>query len=144
MTATSSASEASLSNASPRSLSPNNPARRLLHTGSSPTSFVIKKTNRLSRHRATSKTPVVPQGPVCTAVDISLPRPLVHEGHQGSTAQRNLREVQGIVEKALIEYVDERSEDPAMKYARTSYLLGANDSGQSWAVSRTSSRCNLG
>ena len=46
------------------------------------------------------------------------------KGIKGVLAQRNLREVQGIVEKALIEYVDERSEDPAMKYAKDILLAG--------------------
>ena len=46
------------------------------------------------------------------------------KGIRGVLAQRNLREVQGIVEKALIEYVDERSEDPAMKYAKDILLAG--------------------
>ena len=39
-------------------------------------------------------------------------------------ARRSLEEVQSIVEKALRDYVEERSEDPAMKYARDILLAG--------------------
>ena len=46
------------------------------------------------------------------------------KGVKGVLAQRNLREVQGIVEDALVEYVEERSEDPAMKYAKDILLAG--------------------
>ena len=46
------------------------------------------------------------------------------KGVKGVLAQRNLREVQGIVEEALVEYVEERSEDPAMKYAKDILLAG--------------------
>ena len=45
-------------------------------------------------------------------------------GVRGVLARRSLEEVQSIVEKALRDYVKERSEDPAMKYARDILLAG--------------------
>ena len=45
-------------------------------------------------------------------------------GVRGVLARRSLEEVQSIVEKALRDYVEERSEDPAMKYARDILLAG--------------------
>ena len=45
-------------------------------------------------------------------------------GVRGVLARRSLEEVQSIVEKALRDYVEERSEDPAMNYARDILLAG--------------------
>lgn len=46
------------------------------------------------------------------------------KGVKGVLALRNLKEVQAIVDKALIDYVEERSKDPAMKYAKDILLAG--------------------
>ena len=45
-------------------------------------------------------------------------------GVRGVLARRSLEEVKSIVENALREYIEERSHDPAMKYARDILLAG--------------------